>query len=133
MGAHREKNRKKPERYERGAASGEEQAVDQALQTRMLRLGYDYDPQTLVLLSGDGRGDEDGTGFFADSKRLSRTGWNVEILAWTANCSKRMLSWAQENGVYVPLENFYGQITFIEQKRKARPLDLSKRPKSPKA
>ncbi|MFN7322528.1 MAG: NYN domain-containing protein, partial [Methylobacterium sp.] len=57
------KTGKKPELYERGAASGKEQAVDQALQTRMLRLGYDYDPQTLILLSGDGRGDEEGTGF----------------------------------------------------------------------
>ncbi len=122
---------KKPELYERGAASGKEQAVDQALQTRMLRLGYDFlPPETLVLLSGDGKGDEDGVGFFADAKRLHRIGWKIEILAWQRHCRREMAQWAQQNGVFVPLDDFYSQITFINGKRNASALNLKARPKA---
>lgn len=124
------KTGKKPELYERGASSGKEQAVDQALQVRMLRLGYDYDPpETLVLMSGDGRGIKDGVGFFADAKRLHRIGWNVEIMAWDGNCNKEMMAWAKENGIYVSLNDFYGQITFLEKIRNAKRLDLTTRPR----
>lgn len=124
------KTGKKPELYERGAASGKEQAIDQALQTRMLRLGYDFDPpETLVLLSGDGSGFEEGTGFFADAKRLHRIGWNVEILAWRDHCKREMSNWAQKNGIFVPLDDFYGAVTFLNKKRRASKLDLTKRPR----
>jgi hypothetical protein len=61
----------KPEVFERGAASGKEQAVDQALQVQMLRaLADEPQPQVAVLLTGDGRGYLDGVGFHADLKRL---------------------------------------------------------------
>lgn len=124
------KTGKMPELYERGANSGKEQAVDQALQTRMLRLGYDYDePETIVLLSGDGSGYEEGVGFFADIKRLHKVGWNVEVLAWKDHCKRAMRSWADEHGLFVPLDDFYGSVTFVEQLRNAKPLDLAKRPK----
>ena len=120
---------KRPELYERGAASGKEQAVDQALQTRMLRLGYDYDPpETIVLLSGDGSGFEEGIGFFADIKRLHKVGWNVEVLSWRDHCKREMKTWATEQALFVPLDDFYGSITFLEKLRKAKPLDLTKRP-----
>ncbi len=124
------KTGKKPELYERGAKSGKEQAVDQALQTRMLRLGYDFDPpETLVLLSGDGRGIQDGVGFFADSKRLHRIGWKVEIIAWRSHCAKAMAEWATNEGVFVDLEQFYAQVTFLEKLRRAKPLNLKTRPR----
>ncbi len=124
------KTGKKPELYERGAESGKEQAIDQALQTRMLRLGYDYDPpETLVLLSGDGSGHEQGTGFFADAKRLHRAGWAVEIIAWRAHCKRVMRDWAEENGVFVPLDDFYSSVTFLNASRRVKSLDLTKRPR----
>ena len=124
------KTGKKPELYERGAASGKEQAVDTALQTRMLRLGYDYDPpETLVLLSGDGSGYEDGVGFFADSKRLHRAGWSVEIIAWRDHCKRVMREWAEQNGVFVPLDDFYSSVTFLNGLRNASKPDLTKRPR----
>jgi hypothetical protein len=124
------KTGKKPELYERGAASGKEQAIDQALQTRMLRLGYDYDPpETLVLLTGDGSGFEEGTGFFADAKRLHRIGWAVEIVAWKDHCKRVMSDWAQANGVFVPLDNFYGSVTFLNHVRRSSPLNLVDRPR----
>jgi len=125
------KTGKKPETFERGAASGKEQAIDQALQVRMLRLGYDYDPpETIVLLSGDGSGHEDGVGFFADVKRLHSKGWKIEVVAWRDNCSRVMRKWAEDNGVFVDLGPFYGQVTFIEKLgRKASPLNLADRPR----
>jgi hypothetical protein len=124
------KTGKKPELYERGATSGKEQAIDQALQTRMLRLGYDYNPpETLVLLSGDGSGYEENTGFFADAKRLHSIGWNVEILSWADHCKRVMKTWAEENGVFVPLDQFYGAVTFLTHDRNGSRLDLTNRPR----
>ncbi|CAP56773.1 NYN domain-containing protein [Gluconacetobacter diazotrophicus] len=121
---------KKPELFERGAASGREQAVDQALQVRMLRLGFDYrPPETIVLLTGDGSGYEDGTGFFADAERLHNFGWKVEVLAWQNHCKREMRNWAETNGVFVPLDDFYSSITFLEERRRARALDLRHRPR----
>lgn len=138
-GGHIEKKTgKKPELYERGAASGKEQAVDQALQTRMLRLGYDYDPpETLVLLSGDGSGHDSGIGFFADIKRLHKFGWKIEVLAWRDHCKREMREWAEQEGTFVDLKEFYSQISFLESRidnkpkilRRAAPLDLEKRPR----
>lgn len=73
----------KPELFERGAASGKEQAVDQALQVQMLRALVDeQQPQVAVLLTGDGRGYADGVGFHADLKRLYDKGWAIEVLSW---------------------------------------------------
>jgi hypothetical protein len=95
----------------------------------MLRLGYDYHPpETLVLLSGDGSGFEDGTGFFADAKRLHSTGWQIEVLSWRDSCKRVMREWAEQNGVFVPLDDFYGSVTFLEGLRNAAPLNLTKRP-----
>lgn len=122
---------KKPELYERGASSGKEQAVDQALQTRMLRLGYDYDPpETLVLLSGDGKGFEEGVGFFSDIKRLHKIGWRIEVLSWADSCKKEMRAWAEDHALFVPLDTFYSSITFLEKLRWAKPLDLTNRPRT---
>lgn len=121
---------KKPELYERGAASGKEQAVDQALQTRMLRLGYDYDPpETIVLLSGDGSGFEEGIGFFSDIMRLHKFGWNVEVLSWRDHCKKPMREWAEQNALFVPLDDFYSSVTFLERLRNAKPVNLLIRPR----
>ncbi len=123
---------RKPELYERGAQGGKEQAVDQALQTRMLRLGYDIDPpETLIIMSGDGSGHEKGEGFFADAKRLRRFGWNIEIIAWRDNCARAMREWAEENGIFVDLGCFYGEVSFLQGGgRNVSPLDLSKRPRT---
>ncbi|MBK1634881.1 NYN domain-containing protein [Rhodovulum adriaticum] len=122
---------RKPETYERGAQSGKEQAVDQALQTRMLRLGYDYPPETLVLLTGDGKGADEGVGFFADAQRLHKIGWSVEVVAWRDNCARQMREWTEENGVFVDLGDFYTEVTFLEGgDRNASVLDLTKRPRA---
>lgn len=112
--------------YERGAHTGGEQAVDQSLQVHLLRLGY-QPPQVAVLLTGDGSGHEEGTGFLNDAKLLASNGWAVEVLSWRHSCSAALRAWAEEHGVFVPLDDYYDQVTFLEFERLSRPLILTKR------
>ena len=124
---------------ERGEMQGGEQGVDQVLQTAMLRDGYDYngDPGIAVLLTGDGAGFTDGAGFHADLERMHNRGWRIEVLSWQHSCNRRMREWAEQNGKFVALDDFYDSVTFLEvpapgrpiaDPRYAVPIDLSKRP-----
>ena len=123
---------------ERGAVRGGEQGVDHALQTAMLRDGYDYngDPGIAVLLTGDGAGFYDGVGFHADLELMHSRGWRVEVISWRHSCSTRMRTWADRNGRFIALDDFYESVTFLEppmpgqpigNPRYPAPLDLSKR------
>ena len=123
---------------ERGSLHGREQGVDQALQTAMLRDGFDYNgtPGTAVMLTGDGAGFADGVGFHADLERMQRRGWRIEVLSWRHSCNRRMREWAEANGTFVTLDDFYDSVTFLEapapgqpeaEPRPAAPVDLAKR------
>ena len=123
---------------ERGAIQGREQGVDQLLQTAMLRDGFDYngDPGIAVLLTGDGSGFADGVGFHADLERMRNKGWRIEVLSWRHSCNRRMREWAEENGTFIALDDFYDSVTFLEppapgqpiaDPRYATPPDLSRR------
>jgi len=129
------------ELLERGSIHGREQGVDQALQTWMLRHLVDYngDPGTAVLLTGDGSGFVDGVGFHADLQRMHNRGWRIEVLSWRHSCNRRMREWAEENGVFVALDDYYENITFLEQAapgqpvaspREPAPLELDRRPRA---
>lgn len=109
---------------ERGAIHGREEGVDQLLQTCMLRDTVDYngDPGIAVLLTGDGSGFADGVGFYADLQRMHNRGWRIEVLSWLHSCNRRMREWADENGVFIPLDDYYQSITFLEQSPPGRPL-----------
>ena len=124
---------------ERGAMEGREQGVDQALQTAMLRDGFDYNgnPGIIVMLTGDGAGFDDGVGFHADMKRLHDRGWRIEALSWRHSCNRRMREWVEENGKFIALDDFYDSITYLEppapgrpvaDPRDAIPIDLTRRP-----
>ena len=124
---------------ERGALHNREQGVDQALQTLMLRDGFDYngDPGIAVMLTGDGAGFLDGVGFHADLERMRRRDWRIEVLSWRHSCNRRMREWAEENGKFIALDDFYDSVTFLEpaapgepvsSPRYAVPVDLGKRP-----
>jgi len=119
------------ELFERGARSGREQATDQALQVHMLRALSDVrPPQIAVLLTGDGRGYEAGVGFYADLERMAKAGWGVEVLSWDRACKHSFRDWALRVGVYIPLEDYYHSVTFIEGGRRSRPLSLIHRPRA---
>ena len=124
---------------ERGAIHGREEGVDQLLQTCMLRDTVDYngDPGIAVLLTGDGSGFADGVGFHADLQRMHNKGWRIEVLSWRHSCSRRMREWAEQNGFFIALDDYYESVTFLEppapgrplaDPRDAAPLDLSGRP-----
>jgi hypothetical protein len=102
------------ELYERGTYTAREQAVDQALQVHILRTGYIRPPGVAVLMTGDGAGYDQGVGFHADLERLADAGWGIEVISWDIACNRRLRDFAQQRGIYVPLERFYQSVTFIE-------------------
>ena len=118
---------------------GEQEIPDRLLQLQMLEDAMDFDPGVAVLLTGDGAGYLEGAGFHSTLERMQRLGWRVEILSWSHSCNRRMLEWAEQNGLFVALDDFYDSITFLEPSnpgfrlampRDSLPLDLSRRPMS---
>ena len=125
--------------FDRGSAgAGEQEMPDRILQLRMLEDALDYngDPGIVVLLTGDGAGYQEGAGFHRTLERMHGRGWRVEIMSWAHSCNQRMRRWAQENGAFVALDDFYDSVTFLEpsrpghrlaESRDSSPLDLSLR------
>ena len=128
------------ELFDRGSRDRSEQEIpDRWLQLRMLEDAFDYsdDPGVVALLTGDGAGYSEGRGFHRILERMHRRGWRVEVLSWQHSCQRGMREWAETNGVFVPLDDYYDAITFREPSRPghhfapprdAAPLDLSQRP-----
>ena len=128
--------------FDRGQVErGEQDVPDRMLQLRMLEDALDYNgnPGVVVLLTGDGAGYYEGTGFHSTLERMHKRGWKVEILSWRHACNRRMREWAEANGVFVALDDFYEAITFMESSRlghklaharRSLPLDLSLRQKA---
>ena len=98
---------------------GEQEMPDRLLQLRMLEDALDYngDPGITVLLTGDGAGYLEGAGFHSTLELMHRGGWRVEILSWAQYCNQRMRLWAEENGVFIPLDTFYESVTYMEPSR----------------
>ena len=125
--------------FDRGTPErGEQEMPDRVLQLRMLEDALDYngDPGIVVMLTGDGAGYLEGAGFHSTLERMHKRGWRVEILSWAHSCNQRMRKWAEENGAFIALDDFYEAITFMEPSRPgfelapardAAELDLSKR------
>ena len=133
------KQKVRVELFDRGGFRRKEQQVpDRILQLHMLHDMVETDPPGVaVLLTGDGGGFEDGHGFHADAARMWKRGWRVEILSWENCCSRRMREWAEQNGVFIPLDAYYDAVTFLAPSlpdkppapaRPSVPLDLSRRP-----
>ena len=125
--------------FDRGGALRSEQEVpDKELQLQMLEDGLDNsgNPGVVVLLTGNGAGFYSGTGFHRTVERLHKQGWRVEILSWRDTCNQRMRQWAEANGIFIALDDYYPSVTFIKpspaqhiaQFRDAAALDLAKRP-----
>lgn len=121
----------KPELYERGSVTGGEQGLDQCLQVHMLRAISDHrDPQIAVLMTGDGAGYDDGVGFHADLERMHAAGWGIEVMSWKNSCKGTLKRWAEENGVFISLDDHYLSITFLKGARRSSAVNLTGRPKS---
>ncbi len=106
--------------FDRGSPGRSEQEMpDRLLQLRMLEDALDYngDPGVVVLLTGDGAGYLEGAGFHSTLERMHKRDWRVEILSWAHSCNQRMRRWAEQNGVFVALDDFYEAITFMEPSR----------------
>ena len=125
--------------YHRGArGQGEQEVPDGRLQLCMLQDCMDHnDPGIAVLLTGDGAGYADGRGFHSTLERMQQRSWSVEVLSWRHSCARGMREWAETNGAFIPLDDYYSAITFREPSRDgfdfAPPrlqatLDLSQRP-----
>ena len=126
--------------FDRGSPErGEQEMPDRILQLRMLEDALDFngDPGVVVLLTGDGAGYEEGAGFHSTLERMHKRNWRVEIMSWAHSCKPRMRRWAEQNGVFVALDDFYEAITFLEPSkpgfelargRDSADLDLSRRP-----
>ena len=68
---------------------------------------------------------------------MHRKGWRIEILSWADSCNARMREWAEQNGVFVALDDFYNSVTYLAPSnadypgadpRPSIPLDLTPRP-----
>lgn len=117
--------------FERGAESGKEQAVDEALQLEMLwTLADTQPPAVAVVVSGDG-------GFLPDIERLLGAGWGVEVLAFGGSLSGKLKTIAtgwSGRGKYVDLDGWYRQLVYLQGReeeilRPADALDLAGRPR----
>ena len=115
------------------------QMTNQLLQTSMLRDALDSreNSQTAVVVTDDGDGGDGEMGFLADLERIRRRGWRIEVLSWRHSCNRRMREWAEQNGKFIPLDDFYESVTYLEppapgrpiaDPRDAVPVDLSQRP-----
>ena len=106
--------------FDRGSPEGAEQDMpDRLLQLRMLEDALDNNgnPGVVVLLTGDGAGYLDGAGFHSTLERMHKRRWRVEILSWAHSCNQRMRRWAEENGAFVALDDFYEAVTYVEPSR----------------
>lgn len=106
--------------FDRGAINrGEQEMPDRVLQLCMLEDALDFNgnPGIVVLLTGDGAGYYEGTGFHSTLERMHKRGWRVEILSWAHACNERMRRWAEANGIFVALDDFYRSITYLEPSR----------------
>jgi len=107
---------------ERGESSGGEVAVDEIIQLEMANSVLDMPPETMVLLTGNGSGYLDGQGFSKQLERAHKHGWKVEVISWDAGCNRHLKAFAQTHGTYRPLEPAYEKVTFVNDKRWAKPV-----------
>ena len=107
---------------ERGQGGGEI-AVDEIIQLSMANRILDAaNPETIVLLTGDGSGYANGKGFIKQLERAHNRKWAIEVVSWDAGCNRYLRHFAEQNGTYRSLEPVYEQVTFINNKRWAQPV-----------
>lgn len=104
--------------------SGENETVDHSIQLNMYRYAKKYrsTPGTIVLCTGDGKGYYNEEGFLFDVEGFVADGWKIKVLSWTHSCHRKLKEFAEQQGSFIPLENYYNSITFIEKIRRVERL-----------
>ncbi|MFD2672167.1 hypothetical protein [Marinicrinis sediminis] len=115
----------KPDLIQR-SSEGESETVDHILQLSMHRhtRKYKKNKGTILLCTGDGKGYNKEEGFLYDIKGLVEEGWEFVLFSWTHCCHDELREFAKQKGVYIGLEFFYDQITFIKNGRRSNKVDL---------
>ena len=103
--------------------SGGEVAVDESIHLAMANRILDCEqPETIVLLTGDGSQYQNDKGFIKQLERAKKHGWAIEVVSWDAGCNRYLRQYAQEHGTYRSLEPVYNKVSFINNKRWAEKL-----------
>ena len=99
--------------------SGKEQAVDEILHLKMADLLLDVNPpETIALLSGNGHTSEFQSSFPSHVERALERGWQIEVYSWESGMNHRVydpILQKHSTGRYIPLDDYYGSITFIQE------------------
>lgn len=103
----------------KSADGNEQESVDMSLQTMMLRTAIDNiaNPSVIAVLTGDGAGKQLGEGFLSDLKRIHKMGWDIEVYSWEKSCNRYLKDYAQAEGTFIALDNYYESITFLKEDR----------------
>lgn len=107
-----------PDLLERSGA-GEQETVDHLIQLKMHRhlRKYKDDPGVIILATGDGKGYEEEDGFLYDVEGFVEDGWKIRLLSWEHSCHRRLRSFAEKKGEFIPLDRYYNNISFIKNDR----------------
>lgn len=101
--------------------TGENETVDHKIQLLMHRHVRKYrdNPGTIVVCTGDGKGYHNEEGFLYDLEGHVEAGWAVEVISWTHSCHRHLRQFAEDNGRFIALDNFYDAVTYIKGGRHA--------------
>ncbi|MDA7968673.1 MAG: hypothetical protein MPK31_07105 [Gammaproteobacteria bacterium] len=124
------------ERGTRGISEHENPGL--IMQQYMLEDALDFngDPGIAVMLTGESAGCYSGAGYHRALARMRQNNWRIEVLSWERACDRPLKEWAEQNGVFIPLDDYYEAITYLEPSdpgpvmtdpRQSAELDLSLR------
>lgn len=96
-----------------------EQSVDESIHLRISNILLDEpNPGTIVIATGDGAQTKQNCSFTDQTLRAARLGWNVEILSWRSQLSKRLrdtrVSYPQHIKILI-LDEWYKELVFIKE------------------
>jgi hypothetical protein len=108
------------------SVSGGEVAVDEIIQLAMANRVLDIHPnhEEFVLLTGDGAGFNEGKGFIKQLERILNLGNKIAVVSWDLGCNRHLKEFASANGIYRSLESVYDNVTFINNVRWAKNINV---------
>jgi len=107
------------QRVENGYGIQREQTVDEMLHLRIANTLLRYrTPETMILLSGDGRESKTGTSFPGQLRFALELGWNVEVYSWRVSLNltkfgQLMADFPSLVKIFL-LDDYYFSLTFVK-------------------